>query len=425
METAAGSGEQYSIEARFSQNWTHTQAQRLTGINMASGNTVNIHASGSFPFSSLIWLLPLAGMAAGGLLMHFGHHYSAILLTGMISGLASLGFIAARNAVQTEYIDAPIPESTNCDVEPLKHSLSEIITTCENNLNDVISTQSSAMTTLSGSFATLRTMVDEQNSCIQNLIHTDSDSEEMYASRMQTFADNTERSLEQFLASTETISTGTSTILEKVNVVHETMPTVMKALGDIDDISSQTNLLALNAAIEAARAGEAGRGFAVVADEVRALSNRSTQFSDVIKKQIESMSALIDELTKNVRELASQDTSYMAHAKQTIQTELDRIIAKAQNDTKTTQALEAVGRQLDTALSNTIRGLQFGDINQQNIDYTKEVLHSITDALNAADSPEAIAQHLNDYQARISERGRPGHNPVSATSVEAGDVEFF
>ena len=371
------------------------------------------------------------------------------LIVGLVLVAAGLTYLAVVVAAVGVFISSRLPSSDeelvsenyqssaqepvfassdeSSDMQAVTARLSGILTDCEKNLGDILNTQNDAVSTLTEAFLNLQRLVSEQNGCITRLIQADSDSGEMYSDRMRTFADETEKSLDKFLASTEQISEGTTTILEKVNRIYDTMPTVLKALGDIDDISAQTNLLALNAAIEAARAGEAGRGFAVVADEVRALSNRSTQFSGVIKKQMENIGVQIDELTRDVRTLAAQDTSYIITAKRDIQGELDAIIVKAESDAGTTNTLEGISGQLDAAIGSAIRGMQFGDMNGQNLTYTEEMLSIVNEQLPLLGQLDTrqVEKNLKEFQSSMKHRSNLDHNPVSATSIDAGDIELF
>jgi methyl-accepting chemotaxis protein len=274
-------------------------------------------------------------------------------------------------------------------------------------------------------------MVQKQQDCINKLTSGHQKNENtpdaLYATEMRDFANNTGKTFDRFIETSVNMSSSSNVLLEKVNGIHEMMPTIIRALSGIDDIASQTNLLALNAAIEAARAGDMGRGFAVVAVEVRALSNRSTEFSALIKKELEKIRLQIEQLTHDAAAIASNDVSYVLDAKRDIHIALDNIILKSKEDSVVTIELDDVVKHLAVALNNSIRGLQFGDINGQNLIYTKDLLKFVNNQLQAAnaESNNGLSEFLEKQSVNIQNRQQTITNPVSSSTISSGDVELF
>lgn len=158
---------------------------------------------------------------------------------------------------------------------------------------------------------------------------------------------------QQFLQKTVSkmseLSSDIASSASAVNQVEERVDAIGSVVGTIQGISEQTNLLALNAAIEAARAGEAGRGFAVVADEVRNLAQRTQQATVEIQEMITQLQAsatsAVELMEKSVVE-AAEGVELVSNAG----TELDGIVGQVtQINDMNFQIATASGQQSSVA----------------------------------------------------------------------------
>ncbi|MDN4502782.1 methyl-accepting chemotaxis protein [Alteromonadaceae bacterium BrNp21-10] len=381
-----------------------------------------------FNFTVTQWLIIIAGVIISFVINSLLWSYLAILV-GCVSVFISCSYRLNRSPTTESVILEQDPQENRSNLHAVMDEITPTIAECATNLQHVLSTQTDAIETLSESFIELQDLVVRQSQCIENLVKEDegTDKESLHSVKMREFAMSTDGTLDRFIKTTVDMSAQLMELLEKVNNISELMPNVMKAMSDIDSISSQTNLLALNAAIEAARAGESGRGFAVVADEVRNLSTRSAKFSESIQNQLKHIGNEIAELTEKVGEAASQDVTYVIEAKKEIHIALENIITKAETDAVVTHELEGVAKALETALNNSIRGLQFGDINGQNIAYTEELLTFIYENLTAieTESSQLLVAELRTHLHQIRDGKKQQHNPVSSSSMQAGEIELF
>ncbi|BFM48880.1 methyl-accepting chemotaxis protein [Marinomonas sp. THO17] len=316
-------------------------------------------------------------------------------LTQIISDLAKVknGDLTARLLVNSK---------RNDEFDSLCGSVNEMTTGLSSVISDVASTTrgvSNMVTELNTSVSNIahsNRSVSEQTNSLAAATEEISTTISSISHTTEDLSSQSQNTYESAKLGSETISGALSNLSTTIEVVNKTS-TQLNELGqlskDIDnviaminDLANQTNLLALNAAIEAARAGEAGRGFSVVADEVRSLAEKTV------------------DATAKITDIVSTIQSSTQNAIETMQNGQENLHAIEEFSEKAEQAIREIEKNAQTSSSSSV-------------EMARSIQEVAKTAIHMSEEMDKIAQQLqrdNNNINNIEGNTRDIHNQVSS-----------
>jgi len=225
------------------------------------------------------------------------------------------------------------------------------------------------------------TSMDEMNMAISDISRSSSDASVSVEGSKEE-AVQSARIASEAIAAINTVTEATSTLKENMGVLGGQAKSIDQIINVINDIADQTNLLALNAAIEAARAGEAGRGFAVVADEVRKLAEKTMHATKEVGDSIMAIQSAIHHNVEQMDMAVTRADQAAAMAKRSGDS-AQEILRHAEDNTAKIHSIATASEEQSASSAHIHRA----------IDEVENVATEIADGIH--DSAQAVLELSN------------------------------
>ena len=253
--------------------------------------------------------------------------------------------------------------------------------------------------------------------------------------KFEYFVQSTSDAMNEFVDTTVQSSKRAMELVERMDAITEQVSGILGILNEVEGIAKQTNLLALNAAIEAARAGEAGRGFAVVADEVRNLSENTNKFSKQIRALVGDVSNSLIAAEKSINSLAATDMTFVMDSKQRVEIMMGDLSELNTTIANNAVELNQINAKVEQNVAVAVSTLQFQDMSSQLLAHAQMRLVALqevagemckgTDQPNRAEYLEQIAAYNRSLHEHVVSLDEKKSNPVAQDNFATGDVELF